>query len=583
MKRLIIFFAILSTALQGFGQVLFTAEASRYKVAVGETFTVKFTVNEKTRNFEYPDFSGFKVISGPSIGENMLSINGRVSFEQSARFQLLATEVGTFNIGKATVTINGIAYQTKPLKIEVVAERPKEPNSLEAKAEQLVYVKVFTNKRSVYVGEPFSARYTVVLKANVDGYQAISTPDLTNDFSVSDLEKPNTYSKEIIDGENVTVTDLGRFILRPNRSGTFSPGNLQMQFSTQVPTGRTDWFGRQEVRSVKYISTSAFPTITVKPLPAAGQPADYTGAVGDYKLYVNLSRNEVKADESITLTVELSGSGNIQYAQLPTPQIPNSIERYDPEYKERITEKLSGINGYKRHEYLLIPRYRGIYKIPPITFSYFDPEKEKYITLTSAPLEINVTEGPQATNNDVQQPTVTDKSNVSALAEDILFIHTRPSAFTAPNTGFFTSTLHKALLVLIFIALLAMFALARFRASYTPDAKKVAQRKAASKAEKAIKHATQHIKSGDVKLFYSEISEALAQYFQHKFGVERASFSADVVAQTVSAKGGDAALIGMIQQLIKHADMARFAPLTQNNMEADYKNALSCISKLESL
>lgn len=583
MKRLIIFFAILSTALQGFGQVLFTAEASRYKVAVGETFTVKFTVNEKTRNFEYPDFSGFKVISGPSIGENMLSINGRVSFEQSARFQLLATEVGTFNIGKATVTINGIAYQTKPLKIEVVAERPKEPNSLEAKAEQLVYVKVFTNKRSVYVGEPFSARYTVVLKANVDGYQAISTPDLTNDFSVSDLEKPNTYSKEIIDGESVTVTDLGRFILRPNRSGTFSPGNLQMQFSTQVPTGRTDWFGRQEVRSVKYISSSAFPTITVKPLPSAGQPADYTGAVGDYKLYVNLSRNEVKADESITLTIELSGSGNIQYAQLPTPQIPNSIERYDPEYKERITEKLSGINGYKRHEYLLIPRYRGIYKIPPITFSYFDPEKEKYITLTSAPLEINVTEGPQATNNDVQQPTVTDKSNVSALAEDILFIHTRPSAFTAPNAGFFTSTLHKAILVFIFIALLAMFAFARFRASYTPDAKKVAQRKAASKAEKAIKHATQHIKSGDVKLFYSEMSEALTQYFQHKFGVERASFSADVVAQTVRAKGGDEALIGMIQQLIKHADMARFAPLTQNNMESDYKNALSCISKLESL
>lgn len=583
MKRLIIFFAILSTALQGFGQVLFTAEASRYKVAVGETFTVKFTVNEKTRNFEYPDFSGFKVISGPSIGENMLSINGRVSFEQSARFQLLATEVGTFNIGKATVTINGIAYQTKPLKIEVVAERPKEPNSLEAKAEQLVYVKVFTNKRSVYVGEPFSARYTVVLKANVDGYQAISTPDLTNDFSVSDLEKPNTYSKEIIDGESVTVTDLGRFILRPNRSGTFSPGNLQMQFSTQVPTGRTDWFGRQEVRSVKYISSSAFPTITVKPLPSAGQPADYTGAVGDYKLYVNLSRNEVKADESITLTIELSGSGNIQYAQLPTPQIPNSIERYDPEYKERITEKLSGINGYKRHEYLLIPRYRGIYKIPPITFSYFDPEKEKYITLTSAPLEINVTEGPQATNNDVQQPTVTDKSNVSALAEDILFIHTRTSAFTAPNAGFFTTTLHKAILVFIFIALLAMFAFARFRASYTPDAKKVAQRKAASKAEKAIKHATQHIKSGDVKLFYSEMSEALAQYFQHKFGVERASFSADVVAQTVRAKGGDEALIGMIQQLIKHADMARFAPLTQNNMESDYKNALSCISKLESL
>ena len=585
MKRLFLFISMLLFAWQSWSQVLFTAEASRYKVAVGETFTVTFTLNKKAGDFTYPDFAGFRVVSGPMTGVNMMNINGKVSYEQSARFQLLPLEEGTYTIGKATVTVDGKTYQTKPLTIEVIAERPKEPNSLEAKAEQLVYVKILTNKKSVYVGEPFSARYAVILKANVDGYQSVNNPELTNDFSVSELERPKQYSKEVIDGENVTVADLGRFILRPTRSGTFKPGDLSIQFSTQVPTGRTDWFGRQEVRSVKYVSTSTFPTITVKPLPTAGKPTGFSGAVGDYKLYVSLSRNEVKADESVTLTVELSGSGNIQFAKLPEPELPNSIEQYDPKYKENISEKLSGINGYKRNEYLLIPRYRGVYKIPPITFSSFDPEKEEYITLTSDALEINVTEGPQATNTPgaTSQPKETDRSSVTALGEDILFIHTQPSAFNKPGQPFFSSIAHKALLGGLLVALLGIFGFARYRSVYRPDLNKLARKKAAGKAEKVLKKAKTHVANGEIKLFYSAMAEALQQYFKDKFGLQPSSFSTEEAAKIVVAKGGDEQLAKSIIHLIKQADMARFAPLTQINMEADYKQALECINQLEKL
>ena len=586
MKKLLHSLLFVLAAHVGFGQVLFTAEANRYKVAAGESFTVTFKINTEAGDFKFPNFNGFRIVSGPMVGFNSMNFNGRQTFEKTATFDLLALKTGTYTIDAASVKVDGETYRTKPLTIEVVAERPKQQggNTIEDKAAELAQVKILTNKRTVYVGEPLAARYTLILKTNIGSFDFIEEPEFQN-FLKNDIElKRIETQQEVIDGERVTTADFRKFVLIPQQAGTVTPGTLRMRIPTQVPTGRTDWFGRQEVTTVNQLSASTFPTITVKPLPENGKPADFSGGVGNYKLYVSLSRNEVKADESITLTVEVAGSGNLQIIELPSPNLPSSIESYEPKYKESINIKTSGISGYKRNEYLLLPRFKGTYKIPALTFSYFDVDKEQYVTLSSEEMVVNVTEGPQQSTSDEGGTSVqTDKTSVSALGEDILFIHTTPSAFEKNQTSLFASKVHIRLLIAVLALIIGMFIFARVRGSYRPDLKKQAERKAASAAGKQLKKASAFIPKGDVKGFYAELSIALQHYFAHKMGVSPGDFNRESVAASIQKKGGSSELVRSTQQLLAQADMARFAPLTQANMQADLEKAKSVIENLENL
>lgn len=585
MKKMLYSILFVVAAQVGFAQVLFTAEANRYKVAAGESFTITFKINTEASDFNYPNFNGFRIVSGPMTGFSTTVINGRMSQEKTASFELLALKTGTYTIDPATVKANGETYRTKPLTIEVVAERPKQGgNSIEDKAAELAQVKILTNKRTVYVGEPLAARYTLILKTNIGNFDFIEEPEFQN-FIKNDIEiKHIETQQEVIDGERVTTADFRKFVLIPQQAGTVSPGTLRLRIPTQVPTGRTDWFGRQEVTTINQLSASNFPTITVKPLPESGKPADFSGGVGNYKLYVSLSRNEVKADESITLTVEVAGNGNLQVVELPSPVLPNSIESYDPKYKESISVKTSGVSGYKRNEYLLLPRYKGTYKIPALTFSYFDVDKEKYVTLTSDELVVNVTEGPQQSSADDGGTSVqTDKTSVSALGEDILFIHTTPSAFEVHKSSLFASNAHVRLLATGLLLLLGMFVFTRVRGSYRPDLKKQTERKAASAAGKQLKKAATFIPKGDVKSFYGELSTALHQYFANKMGVPAGDFNRESVAAAIQKKGGSIELATATQQLLSQADMARFAPQTQANMQADLEKAKNVLENLEKL
>lgn len=583
MKKLLAISLLLATSLSLAGQVLFTAEASRYKVAVGETFSVTFKINSNASNFDYPDFTGFKVVSGPMTGMSTSIINGKMSQERTATFDLIALQTGTFTIGPAKVKAEGKIFQTKPLSISVVKQSDKPANSLEAKAAELAKIKILTNKRNVYVGEPISARYTLILKTNVGQFDVLEEPDFQS-FIKNDIElKAYDTQSEVIDGERVNTVDISKFVLVPQQAGELKPGAIRLRLPTNVPTGRTDWFGQREMRTVNQISTSNFPTIDVKPLPA-GKPNDFSGGVGKYKLYVNLSRNEVKANESVTLTVEVSGDGNLQLLELPKPILPNSIESYEPKYKENIRIKTSGISGYKRHEYLLLPRFKGIYKIPPLRFSFFDPGKEEYVTLTSEAFEINVTEGPEAQQTPgVQTPGNTDKNAVSAIGSDILFIHTTPSAFEKSSTSFFVSIWHGLLLGAFALAIILGYIFYRFRQRYKPDAIAQAKRKAANKALKRIKQAKTLISGNEVPVFYGELTGALQDYYSEKFNLAVADFNAEAAAHVIEKKGGDQALVKNVKHILKQADMARFAPLTKANMEQDYAEALEIINKLEQL
>ncbi|MDZ7845382.1 MAG: BatD family protein [Owenweeksia sp.] len=246
----------------------------------------------------------------------------------------------------------------------------------------------------MYQGEPLVASYKLYFtNTKVTRPTIIEEPNFTGFYRKKLKIDRIPTSKENYRGEQYNTGIFDQMVLIPQQSGNLRPGEVQAQIPTQLPTNQTDIFGRRVTRTINQTAAENFPSIEVRPLPERGKPSGFGGAVGDYNFSVTLSRNELSANESITLTVKVSGTGNIKLIEAPEPEIPSAFEAFDPEYEENIRVNAAGMSGTKTYRYLLVPRYGGTYKIPELKFSYFDPRLERYLTLQSEELEVTVTGG----------------------------------------------------------------------------------------------------------------------------------------------------------------------------------------------
>src|SRR5690606_15813683 len=154
-----------------------------------------------------------------------------------------------------------------------------------------------------------------------------------------------------------------------------------------------------------------------------GKPADFTGAVGQFDFDVIASKTDLKANESLSAQLKVTGTGNLKLFELPKLILPSSLEVYEPELDEQLTTNLSGTRGTVINNYTVVPQYRVKYPIPSVSFSYFDPKAKQYKTLRSQELMINVFEGPTNDTDAVantQDTTV--KQSISADDQQFRFI-----------------------------------------------------------------------------------------------------------------------------------------------------------------
>ena len=147
-------------------------------------------------------------------------------------------------------------------------------------------------------------------------------------------------------------------------------------------------FGQMERRKV----TAEPAELDVKPLPAAGRPADFSGAVGKFEMAVESSPKQVKVGDPVTVKMRISGTGNFDRVNAPTLIEPNGWHAYEASGEFKPNDDTQS-NGTKTFEMAVVPEERKT-QMPQVQFSYFDPEAEKYVTLKSDPAALVVTGAP---------------------------------------------------------------------------------------------------------------------------------------------------------------------------------------------
>ena len=614
-KRIILFLMLAPLWLWAQDDPTLTVSAKK-QVMVGERFQVVFEANAEGKNFSAPSFEGFTVVGGPftSTSSSFQMVNGSMSHSVKCTytFALQAYQEGTFHVGSATLNVKGKKVSSEPFDIKVIPDdgshaapsgggdaagqgrSQQNTNDPQVSGKDL-FLNVIPSKKSVYVGDQVVLTYKIYTKVPVSSLSVERMPSYAGFWTkdVSDNSNSLRQNSEYINGIEYTTAEVQKTVIVPQRAGKLTIDPMIIECVAQVRTESNrqrsmdpfeaffnDPFFNRNIVNVKKELTSQTLTLEVKSLPENGKPASFAGAVGNYNFKSEIDKTELSTNEAFTLTLTVSGTGNVELLQMPTPVFPPDFEVYDPKVTSSVNPTSNGLSGTKKAEFLVIPRRAGSFTIPAVEFSYFNPANETYQTLQSESYEIKVEKG--AGSDDGGGIYASNQEDIKYLGSDVRHIMTGDPHLKPTSTVFFgSSAYYVALLALLVLFIVLLFVLKK-REQLTKDTAANRNRKADKVARGRLKNAYQYLKAKDQEKFYIEMSQALWGYIADKTGIERSKLSMDTVSETMKAKNVPDELTQQFVDTLNNCEFARFAPgNAEEKMDDLYQRGIDVISKAE--
>ena len=421
-------------------------------------------------------------------------------------------------------------------------------------------------------------RHPTSQSSDVTNFFVKENPSFNDFWSQTDRFDPQhlTIEKGMYNGEMYRYVVLQKTVLYPQKSGQLELEPLLVNATLQVPTGRNR-FGMVNYVSEDKLLSSGTRTINVKPLPEAGKPDDFTGAVGSFDFSVTPSKTSLETGESLQLDVTVSGKGNLKLFTLPKPVVPSALEMYDPEHKENVNVPISGMTGKISDIYTIVPQNRGKYPINQLSFSYFDPATGKYKTITSKDLMIEVTGDAVATTTPAATAG-TQKQTVESK-EQFRFVDLETKLVPKERDHFFGSTLFYGLLAAPFLIIPLIVLGKRKKEAYDSDVVGNKIRQNNRLAKKYLSAAKKQL--GNKEEFYVALEKALHNFLKAKLNIETSEMSKQNIQELLLNRKANQETVADFIRIMDSCEFARYAPSSGAAMQQDYESAVSVITALE--
>lgn len=575
-----LFFMLLAST--SVAQVTFEAKVSKKKLGINERLRIDFEMDRDGDNFTPPNFSDFRVVGGPSQSMSNVWVNGKRTFSKTYTYFLQPRKQGKFTIKQAKIEVEGQVYKTLPVTVEVTAavEKPKDGNNADYIASENLHLVAEVSNANPYINEPVTVIYKLYVKdLSVSNYREIEKPKYNNFWSQNIEVKRFRAEQGTYKGEAYSYVVVKKVVLYPQKFGKQKIEPLSVDLTVDVPTKRRDIFGGRMYKSVHKTISAGNRTITVKPLPEAGKPADFSGAVGSFDFNVTTSKTQLNASESLQAKVEVSGKGNLKLFELPELNLPSSLEVYDPEFKETVSTRLSGMQGKIVNNYTVIPQFKGKYPIPSISFTYFDPKEETYKTLNSDEIIIDVLEGPTNTTNTTSTNNTTTKTVVSTNGNQFRFISSNTALYPSITKDFFKSPLFYGLLTVPLLFIPVALIVRRKKKALANDVQGNKKRAANRLAKKYLSEAKKTL--GQKESFYIALERALHNYLKAKINIETSEFSKEKIKNILSERNVQQDTIANFIALLESCEFARYTPASNVTMNKDYEKSVQTLSQID--
>ena len=603
-------------------QVKFSARVVPSQVYKDEYATVRIELENANdiQQLKIPSFKDFRVISGPNQETGMSSVNGVSKTYIAFSYVLQPIKAGQFSLGEATVQVAGKKYSSGPLKLTVKAGVGKTPSGqpqagmanpffdpfedaapmelyadyilkkgehVADKVNKNMQLRLQCSKTSCYVGEPIVATYKLYTRLKSES-KMTKAPSF-NGFSVIDILQPDEteHSKETLNGKEYSVYTVRKSQLYPLQDGQIElePASLdnEVQFIREeaAQSGSVDGFlngfgfNPDAIITQAVTLTSKPQVVTVKPLPTAGKPANFNGAVGKFSIEAFLEKTNFSSSEPGKLSINISGAGNLHLLTAPEIVWPKGLEGFDAVVKENFDDRQVPLTGAKAFEIPFTVDGEGNYQIPAIQFSYFDPTAERYFSISTKPIAFTVTKGNGA---------------ASALIDSGAILK-KPVPFTI--------RLYKnSPWIIGLLALSLLWVLYNWQRKKSAIKKETALKEAIAKQQRAVEEEKRFLaarpqnplskteaclNSPDCTAFYELLNSELKGWLAEKYGLNMADITAKKITLAMDKEGVDVATTLQMEKLLQQIEWQLYTPHGRNeNMRDAYAEAQSLLQTINS-
>ncbi len=595
-KQKIFMLCIVFLVLMHFAPLLRAQEASitSYvdKTRIGLQDNLKLTIEVSSESIsgipepQLPDVNGLKVAVKSTSSSSSFSVSGARMTSKITKSYIYVMEpeaVGNFLIPPISIQHKGKTYTTEPINITVVegsmqpppaSSRALSPSEQDTgKLEDNLFVRVEVSKQELYFGEPLVVNYVIYSRYDLSNISYQSEPNYIgfwkeDVFNASRMNFQRTTQKGIPFNKMVLRTIL----LHPNQSGTLTIPSLSLNVDIIV-RARSFW----DFDSSRKVTIESEPlTIKVKELPQRGRPEGFTGAVGNFNLNSEISTSSLKAGESFTITLRINGKGNFKHFEIPLFPETSKVRVITPEVETEARVDGEEVMGAKIIRYPAIAVEKGELFLSPLQFSYFDPQKQQYQTISTPAYNLNVAPGDISS---VQ--TGFSQRSISLQGSDINYIIPHSNLKSTKLLG--DSLVYWFLWIITFLTIPATLFYRYEIDKQESDVSYVRQKQAGKILSKYLKTATQYAKEKDLR-FYTFAGTGLINYLTDILKIPRGSTNEEILGK-MTAQNFPQKTIETIKNILNRFNEARFMPggFTENSITNDYETLKQIITEINTI
>jgi hypothetical protein len=544
---------------------------SRNYLIIGEDLDLNLTISGPYDHYSDPTFEGFEFL-GRTQQRRVSLTNGRMTQEETFVYRLAAKRAGIFSVGSVKVYQQGkVVAKSKSVAVKVGQAKNKAPVSAQ-RAQKLsnsrsedIFLQAEIGRTSYYVGEPFAMVWNLNFKPNarVQSIESVSPPKLegllTEELLAPDRQ-PSAQQRQIGGQRFNSVPQSVRLCTG------LRPGKVVVDSTTiRVLAGGFFRQRRHVISSDPYI-------IQLLPLPKEGRPDEFEpGHIGRFTLKGSLRNSDgrtpthVQTGERLVFELEVRGHGALVSLKAPTLDGGDKfeIQMLPSSSNDEIEKDTTGMHGKRVFQYLLTPRKPGEYTPPRARFSFFDPTKKAYQTLSYGGAKITVA-----------GRSIPDGASTALLAgEDI-----------GPNVDrhVLSHREHHRLAGTPLFWLLLAFPAGLFAALESRHRLKVHRNRnpalrrskgAFRNAAKRLGLAQNTLDAGLVKDFYGQMTRTLESYFEERANIAATGLTHEELRLAMIRVGYGRDLVEEVIVELENSDFARFAPAA--SADEQMKTALS--------
>jgi len=511
--RVSLLFCLVAASVFGF-EATMTLTPPLIELSESAVLSVEVRGAKREQPPALPTIPGLTLVSA---GQSQHSswVNGKTDRYTTYNYRVLPQQTGTFTIGPFEYTLDKQTKTIPAVQLKVVgtagdAQRPQSWS-------EMVFARLESDRRSAYVQEPFSLTLSIYSRQGVQIGRTINLQGMP-ETGLHDLQwQEISAGREVIDN---AIYEVRRFrtCTRAMRSGlfTFSPEvTVQVAVPGQRGSQRSpfgdslfdSFFSRTETRPLRLPVEAV--SLDVRPLPDAGRPAGFSGAVGDFSFEVTAQPLEVHPGDPVTLQLRITGDGNLDRITMPPLPLNETFRLYGEPVRRQTENTVL-------FEQVVSPRTAEVAEIPTVPFSFFDTRSGQYRTVYGEPIPLHVTEAsgttaqvfapgesrvlpaadrPFATESELQQI----RTGLKALCRKIRpFLWTVPAALAGGLMVYFGRRLYLR---------------------YRKDTARTRRRAAPKLARKALRAAGRARKRADTRAFYDALWQALTGYFGNRLNL----------------------------------------------------------------